>query len=176
MDYCVLGNVWPVVDVCFHQWDFVLRCTSRWSCLVVIWYLWLLEHTRCQCCECSHVQHQRSATDRHGIASVLMSDMMECPANLATDGTKEHADADWLHQLDHMEVLHKTKSNLDCHKTLVLELLIGTCTCMFYMCTVCWHFRNTYVKQNFNGLLIHLHNISSYLLYNLFSQAALPES
>jgi len=32
-----------------------------------------------------------------------------------------------------------------------------------------------YVKQNFNVLLICLLNISTYLLYNLFSQAALSE-
>jgi len=78
----------------FCQWAIVFRCTKHWCYLVGIWYLWLLEHTSCQCCECSHAQHQRSATDPHGLASVLMSDMKECPADLATNGTEEHTDAD----------------------------------------------------------------------------------
>jgi len=100
-------------------WASVFRRTNCRCYLVGICYLWLLENTSCQCRECSRdldctspKKFNRSSWTCH----VLMLDMMECPAGLATDGTAEHADAHWSDQLDYPEVLHKTKSNLTATK------------------------------------------------------------
>ena len=49
------------------------------------------------------VLHQRSATDPHGPAGALLLNTMEYHAELATDGTNEHADADLFSELEFLE-------------------------------------------------------------------------